>query len=154
MKNILLVVVIVVVVLFIAVGVAVSVFGEGALKTGIEKAATKTLNVAVSIDKLSLSLMAGKLELQNLIIDNPKGYQHTTLLELGAAAVDVEVKSLLGDTVNIEAIKFDNVNLVIEQKMLTNNLKEVLNSIPSADKTQKESTGKELHIDQLERLSK
>jgi len=109
-------------ILVIAALVLIDIFGERAVKIGIEAAATKTLNVGVSIDEVELSIMGGKLGIENLSINNPTGYQYEKLLELKDGEIQVEVRSLLSDVVEIREIKLDGVKLVLEQKGLSNNL--------------------------------
>ncbi len=138
--------------LLIAV-VAVNLFAERAVKVGIETAATKTLNVGVSVGNVDLSIMAGKLTLKNLLINNPPGYQHEKLLELKNAKIEVDVKSLLSDVVKIREIKLDGVNVVLEQRGISgNNLQDIIETISSGqkDKDKPETSGKKLHIDVLE----
>ncbi len=140
----------VVIVLVIVVVVLIHIFGNQAVKAGIETAATKTLNVAVSVGDVDLSIMGGKLGLQNLVIDNPPGYQHEKLLELKSAKIEVDVWSLLSDTVKIKEIKLDGANVVLEQKGFSNNIKDVIKSIPAKEEQTAEPSGKKLHIDNLE----
>jgi len=139
-------------ILVIAALVLIDIFGERAVKMGIEAAATKTLNVGVSIDEVELSIMGGKLGIKNLSINNPVGYQHEKLLELKDGEIQVEVRSLLSDVVNIREIKLDGVNLVLEQKGLSNNLQDVIKTISARSKAKGEpkKVGKKLHIDNLE----
>jgi hypothetical protein len=143
----------VIVVLVVCVVVFVKLFGSSVIKTGIETAAAKTLSVGVHIDDMSLSILGGKVGFQNLIVDNPSGYQHDKLLQVSDARIAVGIGSLLKDTVNIKEIALDNVNVTLEQRGVTsNNLQDIIRSIPkkkkSKDQTQK--PGKELHIDSLE----
>lgn len=125
----------IIVVLIVAVAVLVHLFGDRALKAGVEVGATNALNVDVTVDDVSLSILGGRLSLENLVVSNPPGYEHPNLLELGKGDVAVNIRSLMSDTVNIESIKFDGITLVIEQKDLirTNNLQEILKSLPSGD---------------------
>jgi len=139
-----------IVVLVIVVVVLVHLFGNQALKTGIETAATKTLNVAVSVGDVDLSIMGGRVGLQNLIINNPQGYQYDRLLELKSAKIDVDVWSLLSDTVKIREIKLDGANVVLEQRGFSNNIKDVIKAIPAKQEQPAEPSGKKLHIDNLE----
>jgi len=130
--------------------VAVNLFADYAVRVGIETAATKTLNVGVSVSNVDLSILGGKLALQNLLINNPPGYQHDKLLELKNAEIEVDVKSLLSDVVNIKEIKLDGVNVVLEQRGISgNNLQDVIAAIHSGSKDD-ETSGKKLHIDNLE----
>ena len=142
-----------IVVLVVVVVILVNLFADRAVKIGIETAATKTLNVGVTIGELDLSILRGKLALQNLIIKNPPGYQHDKLLQLKNASIAVDVRSLLSDIVNIKEIKLDGAEVVMEQRGVSgNNIQDVIKSIPSGPKaeTKAEPSGKKLHIDSLE----
>jgi hypothetical protein len=151
--KILCVILLVVLILLVVVAIAIDIFAESALKMGIEVAATKTLNVGVRVGKIDLSIMQGKLGIRNLLIDNPPGYQHDRLLELKDAQIEVSVKSLLGDMVNIKQLKLDGVRIVLEQRGISgNNLQDVIKAIPASPKTEAEPAraGKKLRIDNLE----
>lgn len=144
------IILLVIVILVVVIAVAIGLFAESVLKTRIEAAASKALGVEVSIGDVELSIFRGKLGFENLVIKNPRGYQHDKLLELKEAQVVVDTRSLLGDTVNIREIKLDGVKLVLEQRgVSSNNLQDVIKSIQAKDK-QTEPSGKKLHIDDLE----
>ena len=131
----------------------ISIFGDIALKTGVESAGTSAMKVNVKLDDISLSMLAGKLKMNNLVVDNPEGYQNPTFLELGNAYIDLKTTSLLSDTIEIETMQFDNITLTIEQKGLTNNLKEILANLPKSEPTEdksEEKSGKNLLIKQLD----
>lgn len=149
------IVVLVILILIISVVVLIQLFGNSALKAGIETAASKTLGVGASIDDMDFSILGGSVGFENLIIDNPPGYQHDKLLEVGKAHVAVSIGSLLKDTVNIKEIKFDSINVVIEQKGITNNLQDIIKALPKSEKEQpKDEAGgkpaKNFLIDNLE----
>jgi len=153
LRKVLLGIVIGIVILIIAVVVLVNLFADCAVKIGIETAATKALNVGVSVDNVKLSIMAGKLALENLVINNPPGYQYDKLLQLQNAKIEVDIRSLLSDTVNIKEIKLDGAEVVLEQKGVTgNNLQDIIKAIPAGPKTEAgaQPSGKKLHIDNLE----
>jgi hypothetical protein len=153
LRKILLVILAAIVILAVAVVALVNLFADRVVKIGIESAATKALNVGVSVDNVKLSIMAGKLALGNLVINNPPGYQHDKLLQLKTANIAVDVRSLLSDVVNIKEIKLDGAEVVLEQRGVSgNNLQDIMKSLPSAPKTEAGSqpSGKKLHIDSLE----
>ena len=138
---------------------AIILFGNRALRVGIETGATKALKVDVGLEEVSLSIFRGRMSLSNLTIGNPEGYQHEKLMTLGTSKVDVNVKSLMSDTVNIEQIKFGDMSIVVEQKGLTNNLQEILDSLPKKEGKSKQeekeevpegTAGKNLKISELE----
>jgi len=132
---------------------AISLFADRALRMGVETAATRALNVGVSIADADLSIMSGKIGFENLVIDNPPGYQHDKLLELSDVRIKVDISSLLSDVVNIREIRLDGVNVVLEQRgVSSNNLQDIIKTMSGEPKARAESrsTGKKLHIDELE----
>ncbi|MBL7214291.1 MAG: AsmA family protein [Phycisphaerae bacterium] len=141
-------------VLIVVAALLINIFGDVALKTGVETGASKAMKVDVTLNDISLAILAGKLNMNSLVVENPEGYQNPTFLELGHGFVDLKITSLLSDTIEIEKIQLDNVSVTIEQKGLSNNLKEILNNLPKAEPTEEkpaeEKTGKNLLIKQLD----
>jgi len=128
--------------------IATGFFANRALKVAVESAGTKALNVGVGVDDVDLSILKGRIGLQNLAIDNPPGYQHDKLLELSRADILLNAKSLLEDVVNITHITLDGANVVLEQRGVSgNNLQDIIEKLPDEDS---EPTGKKLRIDTLE----
>ncbi len=132
------------VIIFIAIGllaiiiiatVLFTLFGDKLIRTAIETGGRKALQVDVRLEDISLSLLRGKVELTNLDIDNPQGYQHASFMKIGYGHLDLNTGSLMSDTIKMERIQFDNVKLVIEQKDNTNNLKEILDNLPKSEPT-------------------
>lgn len=149
--KILYIVLSIIVVLLIVVVIAVNLFADSAVKMAIESAGTKTLQVAVAVDSVNLSILGGKIGFKNLVIDNPPGYKHERLLELGNAKIAVETGSLLTDIVNIKEIKLDGMNVVLEQRGITsNNIQDIIKALPAKDDKPSEPGGKKLHIDNLQ----
>ena len=122
---------IVILTLILVLVIAFHLFGTKAIKIGIEAGATGALKVPVTVEDVDLSILAGKAGIKNLVIDNPSGYQNEKMLELGQASIDLDMGSVLSETVRIEDILLENVSVVLEQKGLTNNIQEVLNGITS-----------------------
>ena len=156
--KVLRIVVIVILVLILVISIAIHLFAGAALKIGVEAGASKALNVGVTLGDADLSILAGKVELWDLVINNPPGYKHENLLELKKGKVDVDIGSLMSDTVKIEEIKFDGIDVVLEQRGVSgNNLQDVINSLPKADEkpqpepeTTDEKPAKNLEIQTLE----
>jgi len=149
-KKILKITVITILLLVVVVVAAISILGGLILKPVIETAASKALNVKVSLGSIDLSILRGQISLENLSINNPPGYQHEKLLELKKGKVRVDIKSLLGNTVRIKEIIFDGVNLTLEQKGISNNLQDIIGSLPAGEKKASEPSGKKLLINNLE----
>ncbi len=124
--------------------------GEHLLKAGIETAGTKALGVAVEVGDVQLSIRKGMIGIRDLVVKNPPGYAHKELLVLGHGVIIADVKSLLSDVVRIRELKLENVNLTIEQKVLSNNLQDVIGSLKAKKDEAGKPSGKKLRIDILE----
>ena len=142
-----------VVIVLVVLVVVFYLFSGYLLRVGIETAATEALSVGVSIDDLDISILKGTVEIDGLIVKNPAGYTYKNLLELGHGRVTANIGSLLDDTVRIKELKLDTIDLVIEQKALSNNLQDIIKAIPSGEPKAEEETkkpSKKLRIDNLE----
>ena len=156
-KKIVTVIVVALLVLIVACVLIFKLYGDQLIRKGVIAGAQNALQVDVRLDSVGLKVLAGKADLTNLEIDNPEGYKNPTFLTLGHAFVDLDVPTLFSDTVEIETVKLEDINLVIEQKdITTNNLKEILNNLPKSEpaepetKPAEEKTGKNLKIKVLE----
>jgi len=152
-KTILNYVVLPLVILLIVLVVAFFLVGNSLIKKGIEAAGSKTLGVPVTVKNIDLSILRGRVWIKGLVVKNPPGYANETLLELGEGVVNLSIGSLMSNTVKIQLIKLDGAKLTMEQKGLTNNLKEILDKLPKGEeqaKTKPEEKGKNLHINKLE----
>ena len=151
-SKILKTVVMAVVVLVVFLCVVFYLFGGHLVKVGVETAATKALNVGVDVGDVDISVLRGMVQIEELVVKNPPGYAHETLLELGYGKVTADIGSLLSDTVRIKELKLSGVNLAIEQKGLSNNLQDVIKSLPAGGEQEPEAepAGKKLRIDELE----
>ena len=146
---------IIVIVLVVAVVVLFGLFGDKAIKIGVEKGATAALGVNVTLDDVSLSVLNGKLNINELVVGNPEGYSSENLLSLGHGYVALKTSSLMSDMIEIEKIKLEKIEVTIEQKNLQlSNLKEVLDHLPKPEAKEEtpkeEKPGKKLHIQELE----
>jgi hypothetical protein len=153
-KKIITWVVVSILVLLLVVIVGFSIFGAGMIKTTVEKVATSTLGVPVTIQSINLSILSGKVEIKGLVVKNPPGYANETLLELGDGIVNLDIGSVMSNTIKIQLVKLDNTKLTIEQKGLTNNLKEILDKLPKEEEkapaAKTEKAGKNLIVTKLE----
>jgi hypothetical protein len=129
------------------------IFGAGMIKAVVEKTASSTLGVPVTVKSINLSILRGQVEIKGLVVKNPPGYANETLLELGDGIVNLDIGSLMSDTIKIQLVKLDDTKLTIEQKGLTNNLNEILDKLPKEEKEaapKTEKPGKNLIVTKLE----
>ena len=114
------------------------------IKIGVERGASSALKVDVKLKSVSVHPFAGKVELEDLSVHNPAGYQSPILMQLGGGRAAVNIGSLMSDKVEMEYLVLDNIELTIEQKGFSTNLNEILNSLPkSEEQAQAAGTGQE-----------
>ena len=62
---------------------------------------------AFNLERLSLNPYTGKLLVSGVRLANPEGYAETNAFTLGSLSVDVEVSSLLSDTIHVREVTVD-----------------------------------------------
>jgi len=152
-KKILTYVAVSIAVILLVLIIGFPIFGAGMIKAVVEKTASGTLGVPVTVKSIDLSIMRGQIEIKGLVVKNPPGYANETLLELGDGVVNLDIGSLMSNTIKIQLVKLDNTKLTIEQKGLTNNLNEILDKLPKEEKEvtpKTEKPGKNLNVTKLE----
>jgi len=152
-KKIITWVVVSILVILLVLIIGFTIFGAGMIKAVVEKTASSTLGVPVTVKSIDLSILRGQVEIKGLVVKNPPGYANPTLLELGEGVVNLDIGSLMSDTIKIQLVKLDNTKLTIEQKGLTNNLNEILDKLPKEEKEaapKTEKPGKNLTVTKLE----
>jgi hypothetical protein len=132
-KNVLWTILLVLIGLLAVLSLSVKLFGGKAVKTAIQTAGSAVLKVPVKVQSVSLAPWQGKLEMKDLQISNPEGYEHSHLLTMGSGLIHLNTGSLFSDTVQIEQIHLAKVEVVIEQKGLTNNLQQILKNLPKVE---------------------
>ena len=133
-------------VLVVGGAVAVALLADKAVQTAVEKAGTKTLNVGVKVGKAHAGILQGTVDLQNITVANPAGFQGVALLTLQRVNIAADTRSLLSSQVHIKDMRLANMEVFVEQKVLQNNLYDVIKPLRQPGKP----TGKSLLIDNLE----
>lgn len=141
--------VLLVIVIMIIVGVCIYIFAGRAVKFAVEKGATDTLGVLVRVEDVELSILRGNVTIRGLSVNNPHGYNYEHLLRMNATSVTASVASLRDDPARIKQIELDGIDLVIEQRGLSNNLKDIMDALKKKPKPKEEPSGKKLRIDEL-----
>ena len=121
---------------------------DNILKVSIEKAIKKQLNVDASVGRVHLNIAAGSIEVNDLTIGNPPGYEFKNILELKSISIKANVRSLASGTIEVNEVNLNNAAVAIEQKGLTSNLNDILKSTkkPKAETEKTEQKGKNVHV--------
>ncbi len=124
-------------------------FANRALRTAVETAGTDALGTNVTVTEADLLLKDHRLVLQDLIVNNPDGYEQAIFLTVQQVNAQVKLNTLLKETIHINHIVLSGIQLFIESKGLTTNLQEVVDAIEQGMDDQTYVYAKKLTITQL-----
>ena len=140
------IILIILIVLVVLVAVAL-LFIDPIAKNALEKGAPLVLGTNVSVERLHIEPFKGRVEITNLIVDNPgESYSSPYAIKLGDIIADVDLSTVTKDKIRIEEMFLKEVDVVYETNVLNSNLQEILNNVQkldTAEKKEKEEEKKE-----------
>ena len=102
--------------LLLVVGVGlVWVFFDPLVRSAIEKGGTYATGVETKLASVSASPVAGKFGLEGLSIANPPGFRPEPFVSLGSAHASWQNGTLLSDTIEMDELVVENVNVNLER---------------------------------------
>jgi uncharacterized protein involved in outer membrane biogenesis len=145
-RSVVVLLLVLIVVVIVAAAAAVFVFADRVVRSAVESAGTKTLNVPVKVGDADVSILDGTVDLRDISVANPPGFEGSTLLKLQQVNIAADAHSLLTNEVIIKDMKLDRMEVFVEQRGLQNNLYDVIRPLREPH----EPTGRSLLIDSLE----
>ena len=116
-------------VLVIAV-VGLFMYLEPLVKTTVNTVGTKIVGTQVNLNGFRFSPFAGEAEVTGLSVANPEGYKTPNLINLGRIFVKVDVKSLLTNTIVVDEVSVNGIELAYEMPDLsTSNVMQIQQNI-------------------------
>lgn len=112
--------------------VAAAFFLGSIVKAGVTTVGPKLTGTKVELAGARISPLDGSGTLTGFLVGNPAGWQSDRAFYLGEIHLDVEPRSLLGDTIVVEEIRIDRPQFFYETKIVTSNIKELLDHIEKA----------------------
>lgn len=103
------------------------------IKAAVETVGPQVTGVSVTLDKAGINLLSGSVQLKGLVIGNPEGYKTPSAMELGHFVVDLDMRSLLTDTLVIRKIHIDAPQITYEQGLKGNNLGRLQKNLAPAE---------------------
>ncbi len=150
--------------LIFVVVVAVALAGGSAFlyldrlaQTAVEKGGSYALGVETTVERVSIGLgfPQASFGIDGLTVANPDGFSEANFLELGAASLELDLLSLMHDTVRAKSFVLDGVRVVLERNRKGSNYSVVMKSLESFESTAPDSSeadaasSKRLVIDEL-----
>ena len=111
----------------------VLIFIDPIVKTAITEIGPQIAGVNIELEDISVQIFKGRVEITNMVIGNPQGYNSEYAVKLGDVAVETDIFSWLGDGKKIlRDIKIKDVTVNYETDLPinnTSNLHEIVDNI-------------------------
>ncbi|MGK7950880.1 MAG: hypothetical protein AB4368_19390 [Xenococcaceae cyanobacterium] len=98
---------------------------DATVESNIEQIASATLGTDTRIEKLRLGLIDGQMEIDEVNINNPKGFKTPYFMKAQQLELEIKPATLLGKIIEIQAFKVNAIDINIEQRFINNNLLEI-----------------------------
>lgn len=115
MKKLLKIAAVLVVLLIVAL-VACVIYIDSVARSGVEYAATRALGVKTSLGDMDVSILGSRVEMENLIVQNPEGFDAKNFLELDQGQVAVSLGTLTKKRVVIPTLHLKGLEMFLEKK--------------------------------------
>ncbi len=117
------------------------------IKTAVNTYAPDITKTRVSLGEVDISIFSAKAEIKDFFLGNPKGFKSPHAIKVGSIYVDVDEKSITGDTIIIDRIEVVAPDINYEKSGRTDNFRTILNNVKKAvgagKKAAKQQPGKE-----------
>ena len=102
-----------IVVIILAVFLVLHIVKNTTVKVLAQSAMTGVMHVPVNIGSLNLSLLASKIDIKNMRIQNPSGYKERVMVDLRQIKVDFNPWRLPKGEVHFEEVRIDLKEIVV-----------------------------------------
>lgn len=92
----------------------------------------KITGTELRLGDVDVVFFSGRAKLQDFLLGNPGGFDSPRALTVKSILVDVDEKSLTGDTIIIDRVEVVRPEIFFEKKGRTDNFKTILNQVKSA----------------------
>lgn len=114
----------------VVVGGIVLTFALGSIVTkGVNTFGPKITGTKVVLDHAAISPFTGSGTLSGLFVGNPEGWKSDKAFSMAKVHVSVAPLSVLGDHIVIKDVFIDGPEFVYETKIISSNIKDLLNNI-------------------------
>ncbi len=132
-------------VLVIVLAIAAVLLGiDSIAKSAVQKGASYALGVETTLGSIDVRLLDGQIIMDDLNIANPEGFTSPRLVHTGHLDVQVDLASVLSETVEVRKFELDGLEMHIEQKLGGSNVSKIMDNIKrlSKDEGKGEDTDK------------
>jgi hypothetical protein len=130
MKKWILIGVSVLIIVIIVLIIGISNLGP-ILKKAVNYYGPKITKTDVKLDDVKVSFFSGEAKLKDFLLGNPEGFNSPHAMKVKSIFVDLDEKSLTGDTIIIDKIEIKGPEVTYEKAKGTDNFKSILDNINS-----------------------
>ena len=113
-------------------------------KNALEKGAPLVLGTNVSVERIHIEPFNGRVEITNLVIDNPKeSYSSEYAIKLGDIVADINLATVTKKKIHIEEMRMKEVNVNYETNVINSNLQDILDNVKKLDTAEKKEKAEE-----------
>jgi uncharacterized protein involved in outer membrane biogenesis len=131
MKKVLIAVGVVIVLVLALLFFGISRLGP-IIRQAVNTQGPKITGTELRLGDVDVALFSGRAKLQDFLLGNPGGFDSPRALTVKSILVDVDEKSLTGDTIIIDRVEVVRPEIFFEKKGRTDNFKTILNQVKSA----------------------
>lgn len=121
----------VVVMIVVVLIVGVSNLGP-MIKKAVNTYGPEMTKTEISLGDVSVSLLSAEAELKSFFLGNPKGFKSPQAMSVGSIFVNIDEKSITGDTIIVDRIEVVAPELTYEKIRDTDNFQTILNNVKKA----------------------
>lgn len=107
------------------------------IESSINTAIPIVLGVPASVESVDVSVLRGKVDIKDLEIGNPEGYDSPYMFHMDLLKLDIAMRDLFKKQVHINKIHIIGPHVWYHQKLTSNNISDFLKQLPGGDKEDK-----------------
>ena len=131
-------------IVLVVLAVVVILLIDPIAKNALEKGAPLVLGTNVSVERIHIEPFNGRVEITDLIIDNPsESYTSDYAIKLGDIVADIDLGTVTKDKIRIEEMLLKDVDVVYETSVINSNLQEILDNVKKLDTAEKKEKEEE-----------
>ncbi len=134
----------IIVIVVVVVYVGLSNLGP-IIKKAVNTYGPKITKTELHVADVGVSILSAEAKIKSFFLGNPEGFKSPSAMQVGSVFVNVDEKSLTGDTIIIERVEVQKPEIHYEKRGKTDNFSAILNNVKKSAASDKKSadTGKD-----------
>ena len=114
----------------VVVGLVVVYASLGSIiKTGVETVGPKATKAPVTVEKIDLALLSGRVEIQGIVVGNPEGFKTDSAFRLGSVRVRFDPRSVLTNTIHVKEVLIEAPQVTYEMSLKGSNVARIKKNV-------------------------